>query len=354
MFQHENIRGILETVPELANLQAQGVDVVNVLNYVVSTSVRKIIDTKYATKAKQATKILTMMGIPAHIETDDGMQVPLFKSKLAPIEGATPIEVVSSGGKVTLVTQKEKVPNLREQGKPKDVDGKKIIPATGASIANRPMAITAQARETMSLRDSVNVVNKGHNRENVPVWFSTTFDNISSDAGGAFYYRTAMNGDPVRKALAFNSTAAYLKTAAKNIANFSEVIPDIVEINKKSPYGTLLEEIQLTKKRYEGDDTVDDLAQQALDEKTRPKTKKFLEFLKNHPSDNVRKLFETGPESDETIFLSKKEFSNVMANYLASQDLSIESFRIAANNSQAASDETMLVISRQARLAFAG
>ena len=338
MFQHENIRDILNQVPELAALERQGVDVVNILNYSVSKSVRNIIDTKYATKTKQAAKILTMMGIPSYIKMDDGTEIPLFKTKAAAIEGATPIEVVTKEGKTTLVAQTEKVPNFREQGKPKSAGDQKIIPSTVASIANRPGAISGQSRETMSLRDSVLFVNTGYGRELNPVFFSTTFDNISFGAEGAFYFRAAMNGKAAKNALAFNNTEMFLRTAAEEMGRFSEVIPETVVLNKTTPYGALLEEIQLTKMRYEGNNEVDDLAQQELDELTRPKVKKFLDYLSNHPSANVRKLIETEIESDETITLSKKEFSDVMGMFLASLDLNIFSFLTAANNSKANSE----------------
>jgi hypothetical protein len=351
MFQHENIRNSLDQIPELAALQRQGVDVVNILNYAVSQSVRNVIDTRYATKSKQAAKVLTMMGIPSFIEMDDGSQVPLFKMKSAPIEGATPIEVVTEEGKTTLVARKEKVPNLREQGKPKSAGDTKIIPSTVASIANRPGAISGQSRETMSLRDSVLFVNTDYGRALDPVFFSTTYDNIAFGAEGAFYFRAAMNGKAAKNALAFNNTEAFLRTAAKQMSRFSEVIPEIVVLNKTTPYGALLEEIQLTKMRYEGNNEVDDIAQQELDNLTRPKVKKFLDYLSNHPNVNVRKLVETDIESDETITLSRKEFSEVMGMFLASLDLNIQSFLIAANKSKKSNAQVQKLFSQTMKFA---
>lgn len=353
MFQHDNIRDVLQQVPELAILETEGVDVVNILNYAVSQSVRNIIETKFATKVKQATRVLTMMGIPPHLETDDGQKVPMYKTKRVPIEGATPIEVVSQDGKVTLVAQKEKVPNLREQSRPKTTGEQVIIPPTTASVSNRPGAISGQSRETMSLRDAVNVVNKDYGREQVPVFFETVFDNIITNAEGAFYYRAAMNGVSAKNALAFNNTSAFLYTAAKEIARFSEVIPPTVEINKKTDYGALLEEIQLTKMRYEGNENVDDLAQEDLNEKTRPRVKKFLDYLANNPNENIRKLYETDITSDETIILSRQEFAQVMANYLASVNLNILSFQNAAKQSEAAGNQSVLRFENK-QMKFAG
>ena len=342
MFQHDNIRDAMEEIPELKALEDEGIDVVNILNYSVSQTVRNVIETKYTTKLKQGAHLMTMVGLPVYMETESGLQVPMFKTINEEIEGVTPIEVQTiddeGNPKVTLVAKKERVPLLREQAKPK-----KVAPLTyyvansGAAVANRIGAIIGQYLETLSLRGASNAINKegNSNRQNIPVYMETVFDNVITDIEGAFYWRTAMNGAAAKRALAFNSTAATLRTYAKALSaeNLRKILPETIEINKNTNYGLLLENIQQLSDRYYNKKELEDLAQIELDELTRPKVKKFLAYLDNHPNPRIKRLGEITIDSDESVILTKQEFGEVMGQLMYALGLTALAFESAANKS---------------------
>ena len=344
MFQHETIRDAFEEIPELQTLQNEGVDVVNILNFAVSQSVRDIIETKFSTKVKQATQIMTMLDLPPYLETESGLQVPLFKSGYAEIEGTTPIEVVSKDGKSKLVAQKEKVPMLRERSKPKSTGDTVFVAPSGAAVPNRPGAIGGQQRETMAVKGSFNRVNTGYGREDTPIYSVTTFDNTTTNAEGAIFFRAAMNGQAAKDALSFNNTAAFLETASDKIKEriMGDELPSTIVLNKDTNFGILLEQIQLMNQRLDADrDDITDLAQQKLDEVTRPKVQRFMEFLKNHPDPEVNRLLEVEMGSNESVTLNREQFKQVLANFMHAVDLNITSFKKAANESRTVSKEIM-------------
>ena len=123
------------------------------------------------------------------------------------------------------------------RGRLKTFDDNPYMPPAMSAVANAIGPALGQYRESIILETGVNEVNKNNS---IPDFFMPVFDNLIVNSTEALKYHYAANNIAAKKAFAWNMKQEFSQDFQKQFVEGVNEIPDVVALDKSSPYHAML------------------------------------------------------------------------------------------------------------------
>jgi len=126
------------------------------------------------------------------------------------------------------------------RGRIKTFDENPYMPPAMSAVANAIGPALGQYRESIILETAVNEVNKNND---IPDFFIPVFDNLIVNSTDALKYHYAANNIATKNAFAWNMKQEFSEDFQKKFAEGVKEIPELVSLDKNSPYHPMLQHL---------------------------------------------------------------------------------------------------------------
>jgi hypothetical protein len=160
--------------------------------------------------------------------------IPFGMTKMKP----TSTSMVALEGPQLQALAPEVDPGAR--GRVKTFDDTPYMPPVMSNVANAIGPALGQYRESIILETAVNEVNKNNE---IPDFFMPVFDNLIVNGTDALKYHYAANNIATKNAFSWNMKEEYFKDFQQKFTEGVNEIPEVVSMDKNSPYYPMLQHL---------------------------------------------------------------------------------------------------------------
>lgn len=197
------------------------------------------------------------------------------------------------------------------RGRVKTFDDNPYMPPVMSGVANAVGPALGQYRESIVLETAVNEVNKNNE---IPDFFIPVFDNLIVNSTDALKYHYAANNIATRNAFAWNMKQDYFEDFQKKFTEGVNEIPDVVSMDKNSPYYPMLQHLDESVRFLERVKRDDPTLAKGVKENVR-NVEEFLEVAKNNGYVPITKRGADVPT------ISGQQYKNILQAFMVTNKL---------------------------------